>query len=106
VARESSARASRRACEPLGPGRSGYGVAAFLTGALDLANAEDGTPVWFALRTDDVTFWIVDAFPGDTERQAHINGEIAKALMANAERLLAQPPDLGMADVLAAKVTT
>jgi len=24
--------------------------------------------------------------------------------MANAERLLAQPPDLGMADVLAAKI--
>src|SRR5215217_1416218 len=79
-------------------------VATFLTGALDLANAEAGTPVWFALRTDDVTFWIVDAFPGDAERQAHINGEIAKALMANAERLLAQPPDLGMADVLAAKI--
>jgi len=38
-------------------------VATFLTGALDLANAEAGTPVWFALRTDDVTFWIVDAFP-------------------------------------------
>ena len=60
--------------------------------------------MWFALRTDDVTFWIVDAFPGDAERQAHLGGEIAKALMANAERLLAEPPELGMADVLAAKV--
>ena len=79
-------------------------VATFLAGALHLANGEVGTTVWFALRTDDVTFWIVDAFPGDAERQAHINGEIAKALMANAERLLAQPPDLGMADVLAAKI--
>src|SRR3954468_23534797 len=79
-------------------------VAQFLTGALELANAESGTPVWFALRTDATTFWIVDAFASDADRQAHLGGEIAKALMANAERLLAQPPDLGMADVLAAKV--
>ena len=79
-------------------------LAEFLTGALDLANAEEGTPVWFALRSDDTTFWIVDAFPGEDERQAHLGGEIAKALMANAERLLAEPPELGMADVLAAKL--
>jgi quinol monooxygenase YgiN len=81
-------------------------VADFLAGAVELANAEPGTPVWFALRTDDTTFWIVDAFPGDAERQAHLGGEIAKALMANADRLLASPPEIGMADVLAAKVTT
>jgi quinol monooxygenase YgiN len=46
-------------------------VADFLTGAVELANAEVGTPVWFALRTDERTFWIVDAFPSDDERQAH-----------------------------------
>jgi hypothetical protein len=40
----------------------------------------------------------------EADRQAHLNGEIAKALMANAGRLLAQPPELGMAEVLAAKV--
>jgi quinol monooxygenase YgiN len=79
-------------------------VADFLTGAVELANAEAGTTVWFALRSDATTFWIVDAFPGEAERQAHLSGEIAKALMANAERLLAQPPELGMAEVLAAKV--
>ena len=32
------------------------------------------------------------------------NGEIATALTANADRLLAQPPELGMADVLAAEL--
>ena len=40
-------------------------VAEFLKGALELANAEPGTSVWFALRTDSATFWIVDAFPSD-----------------------------------------
>jgi quinol monooxygenase YgiN len=79
-------------------------VAGFLAGAVDLANAEPGTTVWFALRTDDTTFWIVDAFPGATERQAHLDGPIAAALMQNAERLLAAPPEILPADVLAAKV--
>jgi quinol monooxygenase YgiN len=79
-------------------------LAAFLTGAVDLADAEAGTPVWFALRTDDSTFWIVDAFPGAAERQAHLDGPIAAALMQNADRLLASPPEILPADVLAAKV--
>lgn len=78
-------------------------VASFLAGALPLAEAEPGTTVWYALRTDDVTFWIVDAFPADAERQAHLSGPIAEALMANADRLLASPPEILPADVLAAK---
>jgi quinol monooxygenase YgiN len=58
-------------------------LAEFLSGAVDLANQEDGTPIWFALRTDRSTFWIVDAFPGEQERQAHLDGPIAAALMDN-----------------------
>jgi quinol monooxygenase YgiN len=79
-------------------------VASFLAGAVDLANQEAGTIVWFGLRTDPTTFWIVDAFPGDAERQAHLQGEIAAALMAEADRLLASPPEILPAEVLAAKV--
>jgi quinol monooxygenase YgiN len=79
-------------------------VADLLTGALELANAEAGTVVWFALRTDATTFWIVDAFPSDDARNAHIEGPIAAALMANADRLLAAPPEILPADVLAAKL--
>ncbi len=81
-------------------------LSGFLAGAVDLANNEPGTPVWFALRTDQQTFWIVDAFPGDDERHAHLNGPIAAALMANADRLLSEPPSISAADVLASKVTT
>jgi len=79
-------------------------VSAFLAGAVSLANAEAGTVVWYALRTDPTTFWIVDAFASEADRQAHINGPIAAALVANAERLLAAPPEILPADVLAAKV--
>lgn len=79
-------------------------VGSFLAGAVDLANQEAGTSVWFALRTDETTFWIVDAFPSQTERQAHLDGPIAAALMENADRLLASSPELMPAEVLASKV--
>lgn len=79
-------------------------VASFLAGALELAEQEEATIQWYALRTDQVTFWIVDAFPDEAGRQAHLDGPIAAALMDNAERLLAEPPQLMMADVLAAKL--
>jgi quinol monooxygenase YgiN len=79
-------------------------LAGLLTSAVELANDEQGTVVWFALRTDRTTFWIVDAFPGEADRKAHLEGRIAAALMANADRLLASPPEILPADVLAAKV--
>lgn len=79
-------------------------VRTFLADALTLANQEQGTIVWFALRTDTTTFWIVDAFPSDGERRAHLEGPIAASLLANAERLLDQPPEILPAEVLAAKV--
>lgn len=78
-------------------------VSQFLSGAVDLANQEAGTINWFALRSDETTFWIVDSFPTDAERQDHLNGPIAAALMQNADRLLASPPEIMPADVLAVK---
>ena len=79
-------------------------VRTFLADAVELANQEQGTTAWFALRTDTTTFWIVDAFPSDRERQAHLQGPIASALLANAERLLDAPPEILPAEVLAAKL--
>jgi quinol monooxygenase YgiN len=78
-------------------------VAALLTGALPLAEAEPGTVDWYAARTSPTTFWIFDTFGDEGARQAHINGEIAAALMANADELLAAPPEILAADVLARK---
>ena len=76
----------------------------FLAGALPLANAEDGTVVWFAVRTDASTFWIFDAFANEDDRQAHAGGAIVEALGANADRLLAEAPMILPADVLAQKL--
>ena len=78
-------------------------LAGLLTGALPLAQAEAGTIDWYAARTSPTTFWIFDTFGNEDARQAHLNGEIAAALMANADELLAAPPEIAPADVLAAK---
>lgn len=78
-------------------------VAELLTGALPLAQAEEGTVDWYAARTSETTFWIFDTFETEDARRAHVNGEIAAALMAKADELLASPPEILPADVLAAK---
>ena len=79
-------------------------VAAFLKQGLQLANAETTTPLWFAVRFGPTTFAIFDSFENESGRQAHLNGPIAKALMANAPDLLASPPVIERADVLGAKL--
>jgi quinol monooxygenase YgiN len=78
-------------------------VATLLTGALPLAEAEPGTVNWYAARTSSTTFWIFDTFGSEDARRAHLNGQIAAALMANADELLASPPEILPADVLASK---
>ena len=79
-------------------------VAAFLTDALELAEKEQETTVWFALRLSKSEFGIFDAFPNDTGRTAHLNGPIAAALMAKAGELLAEPPRIDKVDLLAVKL--
>ena len=79
-------------------------VADFLAGALPLVNQEPETTAWFALRMSPNTFGIFDAFPNEQGRDAHLNGEVAKALMAKAPELLAKAPEIHKVDVLADKL--
>lgn len=79
-------------------------LVAFLKQGLELANKESTTPVWFALRLGATTFAIFDAFADESGRQTHLNGPIAKALMAQAPNLLAAPPAIERVDVLGAKL--
>lgn len=85
------------------PGREAD-VAAFLQQGLALARQEATTPVWFALQVGPHTFAIFDAFASDADRQAHLRGPIAQALMAHAADLLAAPPVIEAMDVLGAKL--
>jgi quinol monooxygenase YgiN len=79
-------------------------LASFLESALPLAQAEDDTIAWFAIKVDNTTYGIFDVFPGPEGRQAHLDGPIAAALMAKADELLSSPPDIKPIDVLAAKM--
>jgi hypothetical protein len=66
--------------------------------------AELATIAWFGVRLGPSTFAIFDAFPDEAGRQAHLAGKVAAALMAKAGDLLAQPPAIQKADVLASKL--
>ncbi len=79
-------------------------VADFLAGALPLANAETGTTAWFALKFGPSTFGVFDAFEDESGRDAHLNGPIAAALMANAAALLSEAPKIERVDLLAVKL--
>ena len=81
-------------------------LASFLKGARGLAVAEAGTVTWFAVRFDESTFAIFDAFNDEAGRDAHLSGPIAAALMGRAEELLAQAPAIRKANVLADKLPT
>jgi len=80
-------------------------LAAFLMQGLELANQETTTPVWFALRLGGGSFAIFDAFADETGRQAHLNGPIANALMAQAPHLLAEPPAIQQLEVMGVKLS-
>lgn len=84
------------------PGKEGD-VESMLSGALSLAQAEPATRTWYAFKLGPSTFGIFDTFDDEAGRQAHLDGEIAKALMANADALLAKPPQIEKVDLLAVK---
>jgi quinol monooxygenase YgiN len=75
----------------------------FLKWALPLAQAETGTTSWYALKIGAAKFGIFDTFADANGRDAHLSGEIAKALFAKAEDLFAKPPMIEQPEILAAK---
>jgi quinol monooxygenase YgiN len=75
----------------------------FLKSAQPLALQEPGTTTWYALKIGPAKYGIFDTFPNDEARNAHLTGEIAKALFARAEELFLTPPKIEMLEILAAK---
>jgi quinol monooxygenase YgiN len=79
-------------------------VAAFLSQALQMANQEPTTRLWFSLRLGPSTFGVFDAFSDESGRQTHLTGPIAKALMANAPNLFSVPPSIERTEILGTKL--
>ena len=84
------------------PGK-GADLAAFLEQGRELAAQEEGTVTWYAFKLSETTYGIFDTFETEEARQAHLNGEIPKALGQVADDLLAAPPDIRPAEILAVK---
>ena len=78
-------------------------VEQFLVAALPLVEQEPGTKPWFAVRFGPSTFGIIDAFPDDAAREAHLGGPVGKALQERADELFASSPEISNLDVLAEK---
>ncbi len=76
---------------------------AFLKSAQPLAVDEAGTTSWYAVKLGADRYGIFDTFPDAAGRDAHLHGEIAKALFAKADELLAEPPQIEQLEILAAK---
>ena len=76
---------------------------AFLKSAQPLAEREAGTVTWYAIKLEPGKYGIFDTFADENGRNAHLNGEIAKALFAKADELLAQAPKIDKPEVLASK---
>jgi quinol monooxygenase YgiN len=78
-------------------------VEAFLKSAQPLAVQETGTTTWYALKIGPSKYGIFDTFADEDGRNAHLTGEIAKALFARAEELFAKAPEIDRPEILAAK---
>ena len=76
---------------------------AFLQQGQQLASAEPGTVTWYAFRAGPTTFGIFDTFETEDARQAHMDGEIPRALSQVAADLLSKDPDIRPVALVAAK---
>ena len=78
-------------------------LAEFLKGAISLVNAEPDTVNWYTWRMGPHSFGIFDTFVDEAGENAHLTGEVAKALFAKAPELLNAEPHIEKVEFLAAK---
>jgi quinol monooxygenase YgiN len=74
---------------------------AFLKSAQPLALDEKGTLKWYAIKLGPGKLGIFDTFENEVDRNAHLTGDIAKALGARASELFAVPPQIEKVEILA-----
>lgn len=78
-------------------------VEEFLNNGLASVNEEPLTSTWYAIKFSENTFGVFDTFADEEGRDAHLNGRLAAALMANAAELLFEGPTIEKIDILTAK---
>jgi len=78
-------------------------VEAFLKQGAAMAQDEPGTIRWFGIKEDDGAYSVFDTFEDEAGREAHLNGPIAKALMASAEELFSESPHISKISIVGEK---
>ena len=79
---------------------------AFLKSAQPLALNENGTLKWYAIKLGPGKFGIFDTFANEGGRNAHLSGEVAKALGARANELFATAPQIDKVEKKSATTRT
>ena len=75
----------------------------FLENGRALAVAEEDTVTWYAFKVGETTYGVFDTFEDEDGREAHLNGEIPRALASVAPELLASEPDIRTVQMVAVK---
>ena len=78
-------------------------IEAFLKQGAEMAKKEAGTVSWFGLKEGEGHYSVFDTFNDEAGRDAHLNGEIAKALMAKWSELFEGQPQINKIDIVAEK---
>jgi len=78
-------------------------IEAFLNQGASLANDEPETITWYGVKLAPGMYGVFDTFDDEAGRDAHLTGEIAKALMAKAPELFSNEIKIERMEILAAK---
>jgi len=81
-------------------------VEKFLRDGLSIVNNETETISWYALKLGPTSYGIFDTFTDSKGREAHLEGQVAKALKEKASELFSKPPTIERIDILEAKMPT
>ena len=75
----------------------------FLKQGASLANDEPETVTWYGVKLAPGMYGVFDTFDNEAGRDAHLTGEIAKALMAKASEFFSNEIKIERMEILASK---
>jgi len=78
-------------------------VEAFLKQGAEMSKDEPKTVTWYGVKIAPGVYGVFDTFDDEAGRDAHMNGEIAKALMAKAPELFSNELQIEKMEILARK---
>lgn len=78
-------------------------VEAFLRQGATMSRNEPLTVTWYGVKIAPGVYGVFDTFNDEQGRDAHMNGDIAKALMAKAPELFSNELQIEKMEILAAK---